>query len=256
MINLNLKKIISGAILFLGIYYLLTVIPKNKLEDRDVLIITLVIFVAYLLFDNLLLDNSCKKEQLDPSVSSNTPQLPLPPLPQPMPMPMPMQMPSPSPPEEMPQPMTVEPTNLPKVEECTSCKVDLKDNTDVKKIETDQGYQAHSYNAVRKYPSVGSRMEDGVLPTEMPYTDYNSLPIGADIDTKVDDFSYTFLPPDKWYPVPPHPPVCIAEKQCPVCPVTTTGSTSNLKEWSEASRVTPGDQVNTKYLNEKLNSGR
>jgi hypothetical protein len=149
-----------------------------------------------------------------------------------------------------------QPSNLPKVEECNSCKVDLKDNTDVKKMETDQGYQGHTYNAVRKYPSTGSRMEDGVLPNEMPYTDYNSLPIGADINTKVDDFSYTFLPPDKWYPVPPHPPVCIAEKQCPVCPVTTTGSTANLKEWSEASRVTPGDQINTTYLNEKLNSGR
>ena len=145
---------------------------------------------------------------------------------------------------------------LPKVEECTTCKVDMKNNTDIKKISNDEGNLAHSYQPLRKYPSTGSRMEDGMLSNEMSYTDYNTLPIGANVDSKVDDFSYTFLPPDKWYPVPPHPPVCIAEKQCPVCPVTTTGTLANLKEWSEASRVTPGDQVNTSYLNEKLNSGR
>ena len=53
MINLSLKKIITWAILILGIYYLLTVIPKNKLEERDVLIITLVLSV-------IVADDICK----------------------------------------------------------------------------------------------------------------------------------------------------------------------------------------------------
>ncbi len=90
----------------------------------------------------------------------------------------------------------------------------------------------------------------------MNYTDYNTLPIGANIDSKTDDFSYTFLPPDKWYPIPPHPPVCVTEKQCPVCPMNTSGTTADLKEVGNASRITPGDQINTKYINEKINSGR
>jgi hypothetical protein len=115
---------------------------------------------------------------------------------------------------------------------------------------------AYLYSPVRKYPSSGSRIEDGILTSEMSYTDYNTLPVGANVDTKLDDFSYTFLPPDKWYPIPPHPPICVAEKQCPVCPVTTTGTTTNLKEWSEASRVTPGDQINSNYVDGKINSGR
>ncbi len=255
MINLSLKKIITWAILILGIYYLLSVVPKNKLEERDVLIITLVLFIAYVIFENFILHKFA--ENLEPAL----PPVPVPaPVPAPAPAPVPAPVPAPAPvpePAPLPEPMIVEEKPAaPKIEECNSCKIDIKDNSDVKKSENDQGYQNHTYSAVRKYPSVGSRMEDGILPSEMKYTDYNSLPIGADINTKVDDFSYTFLPPDKWYPVPPHPPVCIAEKQCPVCPVTTTGTTANLKEWSEASRVTPGDQVNTTYLNEKLNSGR
>jgi ferredoxin len=256
MNNITLKKTITGAILFLGIYYLLSVVPKNKLDDRDVLIISLVLFVGYLLYDNLILS---KKEKLDPAISNeNSNQVPVPIVPV-LPYDTPQTTPQTTT-ESVPEPMKVEtlPTlpTLPKVEECTTCKVDIKDNTDVKKISSDEGNLAHSFQPLRKHPSTGSRMEDGILSSEMPYTDYNSLPIGANVDSKVDDFSYTFLPPDKWYPVPPHPPVCIAEKQCPVCPVTTTGALANLKEWGEASRVTPGDQVNTTYLNEKLNSGR
>jgi hypothetical protein len=153
------------------------------------------------------------------------------------------------------QPMQQMPA-APAVEECTTCKVDTSDNTDVKKIANDEDNLAYMYSPTRRYPSTGSRMENGILGSDMPYTDYNTLPIGAKIDTKVDDFSYTFLPPDRWYPIPPHPPVCVAEKQCPVCPMNTSGTVAGLKEWGEVSRVTPGDQINSNYINEKINSGR
>lgn len=236
-LNLILKKTIKGALLVLGIYFLLTVVPRTKLDDRDILIISLVLFVAYLFYENLIVNNAENKaENLDPTISSeqkNTFSF------------------------MMPDSIKVEePIFLPQVKECDTCKIDIKDNNDVKKISNDEGNIAHTYQPIRKYPSVGSRMNDGILTNEIQYTDYNTLPIGANIDSKIDDFTYTFLPPDKWYPVPPHPPICITEKQCPVCPITTTGTLANLKEWSEASRVTPGDQINTTYLNEKLNSGR
>lgn len=243
MNNITLKKIISGAILFLGIYYLLSVVPKNKLEERDVLIITLVLFVAYLLYDNIL---AIKSEGLDASTSYNEKSENVSLLPPTMSME-----------QNMPEPIKISDTQgLPSVEECTTCKVDMKDNNEVKKISNEDGNLAHSYQPIRKYPNVGSRMDNGIMTNEMSYTDYNTIPIGSNIDSKVDDFSYTFLPPDRWYPVPPHPPICIAEKQCPICPILTTGTQANLKEWGETSRVTPGDQVNTTYLNEKLNSGR
>jgi hypothetical protein len=145
---------------------------------------------------------------------------------------------------------------VPEIEECSTCKIDIKNNQDVKKTSNDEENMAYLYSPMRKYPSSGSRIEDGILTSEMSYTDYNTLPVGANVDTKIDDFSYTFLPPDKWYPIPPHPPICVAEKVCPVCPSTTTGTTAHLKEWSEASRVTPGDQINSRYVDGKINSGR
>jgi hypothetical protein len=263
------KKIITITALFLGVFYLLRVIPKTPLEDRDALIISLVLVVAYLIFDNFIV----RGEHLTPTTT--TPPLPdalkpistsvratpvsqetpekryIPELdPRPIPEPSPVQRMEPP---SQPTPASKE---LPAVEECTTCKVDLSDNKDVKKISNDEENLAYMYTPTRRYPSTGSRMEDGILGSDMPYTDYNTLPIGAKIDTKVDDFSYSFLPPDRWYPIPPHPPVCVAEKQCPVCPMNTTGTVASLKEWGEVSRVTPGDQVNSTYINEKLNSGR
>ena len=262
------KKIITITALFLGIFYLLRVIPKTPLEDRDALIISLVLVVAYLIFDNFIV----RGEHLTPTmpslpdelkpistsvrskmVSQETPlekyipELDTRPIPAVAPDPM----------QKMDTP--IQPSvqkELPAVEECTTCKVDLSDNTDVKKIANEDENVGYMYTPTRRYPSTGSRMENGILGSDMPYTDYNTLPIGAKIDTKVDDFSYSFLPPDRWYPIPPHPPVCVAEKQCPVCPMNTTGTVASLKEWGEVSRVTPGDQVNSTYINEKLNSGR
>lgn len=109
------------------------------------------------------------------------------------------------------------------------------------------------------YPQVvskGSRPTDDVMGTEMPYnyTDYNSLPVPTTGDTFENGFS--FLPPAQWFPVPPHPPVCVTEKVCPVCPIFTEGTDINLKEWNQSRRISPPDNINVKYIEEKLNSGR
>jgi len=103
---------------------------------------------------------------------------------------------------------------------------------------------------------VGSRMEDDVITNDNPYTDYNTLPIGLGLDTRDYEYGYSFLPPDRWYPVPPHPPVCVTEKRCPVCPVFTTGTPVDVKEWNQTLRITPPDTINTKFIKEKLNAGR
>lgn len=259
------KKIITIAAIFLGIYYLLRVVPKTPLEDRDALVISLVLVVVYLIFDNFIvrgehLTSSNTTQQLPPQLQSISTSVHSKPVQQetvaqiytpeldPRPIPDTTTTPQPTPPMQIP--------DAPAVEECTTCKVDISDNTDVKKIANEDDNLGYIYTPTRRYPSTGSRMENGIISSDMPYTDYNTLPIGAKIDTKVDDFSYSFLPPDRWYPIPPHPPVCVAEKQCPVCPMNTTGTVVGLKEWGEVSRITPGDQVNSNYINEKLNSGR
>ena len=104
--------------------------------------------------------------------------------------------------------------------------------------------------------SQGARHIDDVMGNEQAYNyiDYNSMPVSY--DTGSFESGYSFLPPEKWYPVPPHPPVCVAEKQCPVCPVFTNGTYIDLKEWDQSRRITPPDEINVHAVEGKLNSGR
>lgn len=248
------KKIITITVLFLGVYYLLRIVPKVPLETRDALIISLVLVVVFLLFDNFVLRKEFMGNVAGDVMSNelNTVAQPVAPVAPPVAPVVPVVPVVPIVPVAPP----VAPLpSIPKVEECNSCKLDPL-NESVKKAENEEGNLGYVYSPNRRYTNSGSRVESGVMQNEMNYTDYNTLPIGANIDTKVDDFTYTFLPPDKWYPIPPHPPVCVAEKECPVCPMNTSGTVADLKELGNASRVTPGDQINAKYVNEKINSGR
>lgn len=94
-----------------------------------------------------------------------------------------------------------------------------------------------------------------VLTDEMPYTDYNHLPMADGYDSRDYEYGYSFLPPEKWYPQPPNPPVCVVEKKCPVCPILTTGGPVDMKEWNSSRRITQPDNINVNYVNDKLNSG-
>ena len=153
---------------------------------------------------------------------------------------------------------------MPNVEDCNSCKVsspsadskvDYKNNQ-ISSTYNDFGMNSYNYNTQPKYERVGSRQANGVMTSEMSYTDYNSIPVGEDVNSLTSDFSYSFLPPDKWYPVPPHPPICVTEQKCPVCPLASSSESLTLKDYFDVGRITPGDVVNTAYVKEKLNSGR
>lgn len=104
--------------------------------------------------------------------------------------------------------------------------------------------------------STGSRTDNGLINSDMPYTDYHHLPLGDYYKPTDFEYGYSFLPPEKWYPEPPFPPVCVSEKRCPVCPAYTTGTPVDVKEWMSSSRITPPDRINTDYIKEKLNAGR
>ena len=249
MLFTTVNKLAVNIIVILLIYLLLRVIPKTPLSNRDILISTVALYAIFLVINT-------SKENMDNMMQNTQAQLVQPTQPA-QPAQPPVQLPAqpPAQPAQPAQPVP-QPTTIPSVEECSTCKVDLKDNQDVTKTSSDEGNIAFKYQAKYKYDSAGSRSQSGVIPNEMSYTDYNSLPVGANVNSQNSDFSYSFLPPDKWYPVPPHPPVCITEQKCPVCPMTTNRETIDLKEWDDSRRVTPGDVVNTKYINEKLNSGR
>lgn len=104
--------------------------------------------------------------------------------------------------------------------------------------------------------STGSRTDNDLIKSDMPYTDYHHLPLGDYYKPTDFEYGYSFLPPEKWYPEPPFPPVCVSEKRCPVCPAYTTGTPVDVKEWMASSRITPPDRINTEYVKEKLNAGR
>ena len=110
-------------------------------------------------------------------------------------------------------------------------------------------------NNNNKIEREGNRNTDGVINTEYEYTDYNMLPMAED-NTGNFEYGYSFLPPEKWYPQPPNPPICVSNTKSNVTPVYTTGTPIDVKEWNESRRVTPPDNINTKYIKQKLNSGR
>lgn len=96
----------------------------------------------------------------------------------------------------------------------------------------------------------------GLVNSEYQYSDYNTLPLSDKLGNMDHEYGYTFLPPANWYPVPPHPPVCVTEKKCPVCPVFTNGTNVELKHWDESRRITQPDNINVDVVTDKLNSGR
>ena len=133
---------------------------------------------------------------------------------------------------------------------------------------TEQEVYKGDPNAASK-ESKGSRAEDDVIldetkfntnqPHDFPDTadsQGHHVPLGDLYKPSDFEYGYSFLPPEKWYTPSPYPPMCIAEKRCPVCPVFTTGSPIDVKEWNASRRVTQPDGINTSYVKEKLNSGR
>lgn len=118
-----------------------------------------------------------------------------------------------------------------------------------------------------RYQEVGSKSEklntvansrriEGPLDNEMPYTDYNHLPVASGYKSHAYEYGYSFLPPEKWYPQPPRPPVCITEKRCPVMPVFTQGAPADVKEFHSSRRISAPDLISSDYIGDKLNSGR
>jgi len=102
--------------------------------------------------------------------------------------------------------------------------------------------------------SNGSREVNGVMVDESIYIDFNNFP-QWNLNQPF-EYGDSYLPPKDWYPVPPHPPVCVTTRSCPVCPIYTTGLSTDLKQWNDSRRITPPDVINTAYIRDKLNSGR
>lgn len=248
-----LKYLCHGVIIYLLFKY----VPKQPMEDQDVLLITAIVVLLY-----AVIENACAIYWTSDNNNSATSQL-----------------------------LTLGQCNskctmTPKTEHLESVGADkehleslssliptvtstvaqpVETKQDEKKPEATDGYKME----VQPNPqitAIGSRAQDGVLDNEMGYTDFSEASSGGyvdynnfpkhDLETAEFEYGHSFLPPSQWYPTPPHPPVCVSEKRCPVCPVFTTGLPADLKEWNASRRVLLPDQINVKYVQEKLNSGR
>jgi hypothetical protein len=117
-------------------------------------------------------------------------------------------------------------------------------------------YQDPGSNSQKRKSREYHRRIEGDLDDELPYTDYNHLPVAAGYKSHDYEYGYTFLPPEKWYPQPPRPPICVTDKRAPVCPTYTQGTPVDVKEFHSANRVTPPDLISTDYVREKLVAGR
>jgi hypothetical protein len=133
-------------------------------------------------------------------------------------------------------------------------------NTLETEAETTKGYtnawqQGGSKGGYHYIPDKSRRI-DGELEDELPYSDYNHLPVASGYSSHDYEYGYSFIPPEKWYPQPARPPICVTEKRCPVVPMYANGAPLDVKEFHYSRRITPPDMINTNVVNDKLNSGR
>lgn len=61
---------------------------------------------------------------------------------------------------------------------------------------------------------------------------------------------------DRWSIPEKRPPVCIQEKECPVCPMQTPGYPINVKQFHSNLNRKPSDalKINTNYVDDRLNN--
>lgn len=94
---------------------------------------------------------------------------------------------------------------------------------------------------------------------EMKYTELPPemhQPLGTYDSTFTNDFDhgYTYLNTSKWSVPMRKPPVCIQEKECPVCPVFTTGTHMELKDFPMS--INPAEKINVNYVKDVINKSQ
>jgi len=98
--------------------------------------------------------------------------------------------------------------------------------------------------------------------SDMEYSDANTFPMAEGYKSRAYEYGYSFLPPEKWYPVPPHPPMCVTNQPCEVSPVFTAGAPidakdyADVREWDLSRKILQPDNINLRFISEKLNAGK
>ena len=91
---------------------------------------------------------------------------------------------------------------------------------------------------------------------ELKYGDYNYI---APLNRGMINPEYTFVSPTNWYPIPPHPPVCVTNKNCVTSPVIISDGSdymnyANWDEFDKSRRFTGNMNINLDYVKNVLNN--
>lgn len=265
-----IKYLIIGAIIF----GLVVVIPYNKLGVKDSIILAIILTLTVAIIENatLIITRDTATEKFDgnvvaPITSPETPPVQTPLSEQPSQPSQPVQPTQPTQPTQPPA-QSVETSTQIQVNSSTAANVSTQNNANAISTseisqKNEQPEQPSKVSKLYKNSphgdekeANGSREDDDVALSDLPYTDYHHIPLGDTYKPSEFEYGYSFLPPEKWYPTPPFPPVCVSEKRCPVCPVFTTGTPIDVKEWNTSRKVTQPAGINTKYIKDTLNAGR
>lgn len=217
----GLKYLSQGAAIYLIFRFLPELLRgDSKLSNKDIFIITIVLMLIYILFENLCVvfskkekpecESFCNRESFCKDSNSMNSEAKI---------------------EKL----------FDKLEKLFNSKCTQEESC--------------AYQNPRQIDRTGSRPCDGLVDDDMKYTDYNHIPIGEGLDSLDYEYGYSYLPPSQWYPTPPFPPVCVSEKKNPVIPMNTTGTPVDMKEWNDSRKILQPDRINTNYV-KQLNAGR
>jgi hypothetical protein len=111
------------------------------------------------------------------------------------------------------------------------------------------------YNKISSYSSSAPTPVES-LNSELKYGDYNYI---SPINKGMANSDYTFVSPNNWYPIPPHPPVCVTNKKCTTCPIQITDGKdymawASLDEFDASRRFTGNMNINIDYVKNVLNN--
>lgn len=233
MMNTLMFKILKYLAIGMAIYLVFRFVPNVQLESSDILLISMVSILAVLLLETLCNSYDVSEGMADMckstcSVKEGMANMAL--APELISAPL----------SELPKPVLPEVKMTPE-----EAKSKIYDYQEILKRLDEQGVSQN-----------GSRGADGTLNDERQYSSFHQLPMPDNYNKDSFEYGDSFLPPEKWYPQPPIPPVCVSEKRANVCPMLTSGAPIDVKEWNNSRRITGPDGINVKYIKDKLNSGR
>jgi disulfide bond formation protein DsbB len=107
---------------------------------------------------------------------------------------------------------------------------------------------------LRQHKTVGTYLDNPA--DDLQYTNYNHLPLAAGYKSHPDDYGFSYLPPEKWYPQGVFPPICVTTHRAPILASLANGTPTDLKEFNVSRRFTQPDMIDTVYITEKLNLGK